>query len=163
MFWNALWNVQTSREHFITRRRQRSLVLKGPDLKSGGNWLKSSSLPLDGFVFGIPRLHASTLCKLPTGLLPVEIFNNFCLIYNICTVVLNTLTQYNLVYINSSCKIRGENRVNYGQLENRERSRFGRHRIFLLQPRHARHVTRDTVSLVAWKIKPNLPERFTFQ
>ena len=34
------------------------------DLKSGGPWLKSSSLPLSGFVLGSPEFNSSTaLCK----------------------------------------------------------------------------------------------------
>ena len=33
------------------------------DLESGGPGFKSSSLPLDGFVFGGPEFNSSTLCK----------------------------------------------------------------------------------------------------
>ena len=38
------------------------------DLKSGGPWLKSSTLLLSGFVLSSPEFNSSTtLCKKPTG------------------------------------------------------------------------------------------------
>ena len=44
-------------------KRQRSLVVRAPDLKSRDPVVKSSSLPLAGFVFGSPELNSITLCK----------------------------------------------------------------------------------------------------
>ena len=38
--------------------------LRALDLKSGGPWFKSSTLPLSGFVLGSPEFNSSTaLCK----------------------------------------------------------------------------------------------------
>ena len=37
------------------------------DLYSGGPGFRSSSLPLDGFVFGGPEFNSSTPCKYQTG------------------------------------------------------------------------------------------------
>ena len=38
------------------------------DLKSGGPWFKSSTLPLSGFVLGSPEFNSPTvLCKWPSG------------------------------------------------------------------------------------------------
>ena len=46
------------------------------DLKSGGPWFKSSSLPLDGFVLGGPRVNSSKLVNSQlVSLPPVGIFN----------------------------------------------------------------------------------------
>jgi len=43
--------------------RQHGLVVRAMDLQCGSPRLKSSSLPLDGFVFDGPRFNSSTLCK----------------------------------------------------------------------------------------------------
>ena len=43
------------------------------DLKSGGPWFKSFTLPLSGFVLGSPEFNSSTmLCKKPTGQPPAS-------------------------------------------------------------------------------------------
>ena len=43
------------------------------DLKSGGSWFKSSTLPLSGFVLDSPEFNSSTaLCKEPTGRPPTS-------------------------------------------------------------------------------------------
>ena len=47
-------------------------MVRALDLLSRGPGFKSSSLSLDGFVFGSPRFNSSTLCKLPTGLPPAS-------------------------------------------------------------------------------------------
>ena len=43
--------------------RWRGVVISALDLYTGGPGFKSSSLSLEGFVFGCPRFNSSTLCK----------------------------------------------------------------------------------------------------
>ena len=52
-------------------------MAKALDLKFGGPGFKSSSLPLDVFVFGGPEFNSSTLCKWPAGLPPIIYFTLF--------------------------------------------------------------------------------------
>ena len=70
------------------------------DLKSGGPWFKSSTLPLSGFVLGSPEFNSLPRCvnSQLVSLQSVGILNNFCSICDIClfirvssisTVVLN--------------------------------------------------------------------------
>ena len=42
---------------------ERGLVVRELHLLAGGPGFKSSSLPLDGFVFGGPEFNSCTLCK----------------------------------------------------------------------------------------------------
>ena len=42
---------------------KRGLVVRALDFQSGGPGFDSSSLPLDGFVFGGPEFKSYTLCK----------------------------------------------------------------------------------------------------
>ena len=42
---------------------ERGLVVRALHLQAGGPGFKSSSLPLDGFVFGGPEFNSCTLCK----------------------------------------------------------------------------------------------------
>ena len=49
------------------------------DLKSGGLWFKSSTLPLSGCVLGSPEFNC---CSLP----PVRIRNSLCSMCNICVI-----------------------------------------------------------------------------
>ena len=46
-------------------------LFRALDLKSGGPWFKSSTLPLFGFVLGSPEFNSSTALK-PTGQPPTS-------------------------------------------------------------------------------------------
>ena len=48
---------------FIIFGGERGLVVRALHLQAGGPGFKSSSLPLDGFVFGGPEFNSCTLCK----------------------------------------------------------------------------------------------------
>ena len=69
-FWPNL--IQPFLEPFQRHLGQKSYIkrrgevewLRALDLKSGGSWFKSSTLPLSGFVLGSPEFNSSTaLCK----------------------------------------------------------------------------------------------------
>ena len=69
------------------------------DLKSGGPWFKSSTLPLSGFVLGRPKFNSSTmLCILNSQLVslqPVGILTQF-IFY--LTFIMSPISTYSAKY-----------------------------------------------------------------
>ena len=65
---------------------KRGLVVRALDLKSGGPGFKSCSLPLDGFVFGVPEFNSSTLCIIASWSASYQLgfLTNFCSTCNFC-------------------------------------------------------------------------------
>ena len=64
--WTGRWNHTlrtTYITYYFTRLVERGLVVGALDLSAEGPGFKSSSLPLDGFVFGGPEFKSYTLCK----------------------------------------------------------------------------------------------------